>query len=46
MSTAVLAAPAVSKTSQIKSNWIVSERTDLLWFTLGGAASAYAFWAL
>jgi len=46
MSTAVLAAPVITKTSQAKSNWIVSERTDLLWFTLGGAASAYAFWAL
>jgi hypothetical protein len=26
--------------------WIISERTDLLWFTLGGAAAAYLFWAL
>jgi hypothetical protein len=26
--------------------WIVSARADLGWFTLGGAASAYIFWAL
>ena len=26
--------------------WIISGRTDLLWFTVGGAATAYAFWAL
>ena len=25
--------------------WIISERTDLVWFTLGGAAAAYLFWA-
>lgn len=29
-----------------RPGWIISERTDLLWFTLGGAAAAYAFWAL
>ncbi len=28
------------------SQWIISERTDLLWFTVGGAAAAYIFWAL
>jgi len=27
-------------------SWIVSGRADLLWFTFGGAAAAYAFWAL
>ncbi len=27
-------------------SWIISERTDLFWFTLGGVAAAYAFWAL
>jgi hypothetical protein len=26
--------------------WIVSARTDLAWFTVGGVASAYIFWAL
>jgi len=31
---------------QTKTNWIISERTDLLWFTLGGAAAGYIFWAL
>jgi hypothetical protein len=31
---------------RIRSSWIVSPRADLLWFTAGGAASAYAFWAL
>ena len=30
----------------VQPSWIVSERADLLWFTLGGAAAAYAFWAL
>ena len=29
-----------------KPGWIISQRTDLLWFTAGGAASAYIFWAL
>jgi hypothetical protein len=32
--------------SAAKPGWIISARTDLLWFTLGGAASAYIFWAL
>jgi hypothetical protein len=33
---------------QVKAQpaWIVSPRADLLWFTVGGAASAYIFWAL
>jgi hypothetical protein len=31
---------------RIRSSWIVSPRADLLWFTAGGAAAAYAFWAL
>ena len=26
--------------------WIISGRTDLLWFSVGGAFAAYAFWAL
>ncbi len=29
-----------------QSSWIVSERVDLAWFTLGGAAAGYIFWAL
>ena len=29
-----------------RTRWIVSARTDLLWFTVGGVASAYIFWAL
>lgn len=31
---------------RIESNWIISGRTDILWFTLGGAAAGYIFWAL
>jgi len=41
MATAVA---AVQKTSQ--PTWIVSAGADLGWFTLGGAAAAYIFWAL
>lgn len=29
-----------------RSGWIISERTDLVWFTVGGVAAAYIFWAL
>ena len=29
-----------------RPGWIISERTDLLWFTVGGVAAAYIFWAL
>lgn len=32
--------------SRSKTGWIVSPRTDLLWFTLGGEAAGYAFWTL
>jgi hypothetical protein len=46
MPLAALEAPAQGKTTRTKTGWIISERTDLLWFTLGGAASAYALWAL
>ncbi|MGH9356016.1 MAG: hypothetical protein ACRD10_07795, partial [Terriglobia bacterium] len=28
------------------ARWIVSSKTDLAWFTLGGVAASYAFWAL
>lgn len=41
MATQTLPAEAAST-----SNWIISPRTDLLWFTVGGAAAGYAFWAL
>jgi hypothetical protein len=37
---------AVPAQVSAKPGWIVSGRADLLWFTLGGAAAAYAFWAL
>jgi hypothetical protein len=36
----------VQARQQTGSQWIVSRRTDLLWFTVGGVATAYAFWAL
>lgn len=41
MATATAALPAPSR-----PGWIISGRTDLLWFTVGGAAAAYIFWAL
>ena len=31
---------------RVPPSWIVSARADVLWFTVGGAASAYIFWAL
>lgn len=37
---------AVPTRASIRPGWIISERTDLLWFTVGGAAAAYAFWGL
>ncbi|MFB3924202.1 MAG: hypothetical protein ACE145_20970 [Terriglobia bacterium] len=43
MATATLQTRVPAKSG---SSWIVSERADLLWFTLGGATAAYAFWAL
>lgn len=42
MATTAVEVPATARSA----SWIVSERTDLLWFTLGGAATGYAFWAL
>jgi hypothetical protein len=39
--TATAAIPATQK-----AHWIISARADLLWFTVGGVASAYIFWAL
>jgi hypothetical protein len=43
-----MATAAVQVQPQIstKAKWIISERTDILWFTMGGAAAAYAFWAI
>jgi hypothetical protein len=41
MATAVLGVQ-----EKVRPAWIVSGRADLLWFTVGGAASAYVFWAL
>jgi len=43
MATTTIAVPAQVSA---RPGWIVSGRTDLLWFTLGGAGAAYAFWAL
>lgn len=41
-----MATAAVEVPAKTRSNWIISGRSDILWFTVGGAASAYAFWAL
>ncbi|HLY60241.1 MAG TPA: hypothetical protein VKV95_05700 [Terriglobia bacterium] len=41
-----MATATLSVQAPPKANWIISNKTDLLWFSLGGAASAYAFWAL
>ncbi len=41
-----MAANTLQVEAQPQTSWIVSERTDLLWFTVGGVAAAYAFWAL
>jgi hypothetical protein len=32
--------------SRTQPKWIISGRTDFLWFTFGGAGAAYLFWAL
>lgn len=44
MSTVAATLPGVASTPRPK--WIVSPSTDLAWFTIGGVASAYLFWAL
>jgi len=44
MATATIAVQPTG--SSAAPRWIVSERTDLLWFTLGGVGAAYVFWAL
>jgi hypothetical protein len=32
--------------STARPRWIISDKTDLLWFSVGGAAAGYLFWAL
>jgi hypothetical protein len=44
MATTTVQAPARTRTAA--AAWIVSARADLLWFTLGGAAAGYLFWAI
>ncbi|MGO8786183.1 MAG: hypothetical protein ACLQVL_02205 [Terriglobia bacterium] len=41
-----MATAVVGVQERVRPGWIVSPRADVLWFTLGGAASAYIFWAL
>jgi hypothetical protein len=41
-----MATATLSVSTKSQSAWIVSPRADLLWFTVGGAASAYILWAL
>jgi len=41
-----MASAVVEVQQRQRWGWIVSERVDLHWFTLGGAAVAYLFWAL
>ncbi len=41
-----MATSALGVQARPGSSWIISDRTDLLWFTVGGAAAGYAFWAL
>jgi len=41
-----MATAAIDVPVRTRTNWLISERTDLLWFTVGGAAAGYAFWAL
>jgi len=37
-----MATAAIDVPVRTRTNWIISERTDLFWFTLGGAAALYA----
>ena len=32
--------------SAARPRWIISDKTDLLWFSMGGAAAGYLFWVL
>lgn len=41
-----MATAAVEISTSFQSRWIIAEKTDLLWFSVGGAAAAYLFWAL
>ena len=41
-----MATATIGIEDRVKSHWIVSARADILWFSVGGAASAYIFWAL
>ncbi len=41
-----MATATVAVQTPSRPGWIISGRTDLLWFTVGGAAAAYTFWAL
>jgi hypothetical protein len=36
----------LEQASRPASRWIISQPVDLLWFTFGGAAAGYLFWAL
>ena len=41
-----MATAVVEVQERARTGWIVSPRADLFWFTAGGAAFAYLFWAL
>jgi hypothetical protein len=41
-----MATAVVGVQERVRPGWIVSPRADLAWFTVGGVASAYIFWAL
>jgi hypothetical protein len=41
-----MATAVIGVQERARPAWIVSARADVLWFTVGGAASAYIFWAL
>ena len=41
-----MATTAIGVEERTRPSWIVSARADILWFTVGGAASAYTFWLL
>jgi hypothetical protein len=40
------ASPAAISPAKVKPRWIISSKTDLAWFTLGGVSASYIFWAL
>jgi hypothetical protein len=41
-----MATATIGVQERVRPSWIVSARADILWFTVGGAVSAYIFWAL